>query len=223
MQRFNAIRLQRCVRGWLARKAAVPRKEGGIVDPKCDSTARVEFAKCDNTASEKGVEERLYWERENRKTEYAKAQYAIAQDPVHPAVLNPKAYGIYWKDQVPYIPDGQMEFAGDYYDAEKGNLQTQTDKEEAKLTNLLKKVLQTKGVKPEHALGVVSDQLEDIRQRAFINAWLRREHGSNPSGQTSCIQNIGHCIQAYKEQEGKTNLSTAENIKMGDLYRSQAT
>jgi hypothetical protein len=97
------------VRGWLARKAAVPRKE---------------------------------------------VQYAVAKDPVHAAYLNPKEYTIYWKDQVPYMLDGQMEFAGDYYDAEKGNLQTQTDKEEAKLTNLIKKVLQTKGMKPEHALGV---------------------------------------------------------------------
>ena len=99
VRHFNAIRLQRCVRGWLTTKAAVPRKEpggklywGGIVDPKCDGTARVEFAQSDNTASEKGVEERLYCERENRNAEYANGQYAIAQDPVSPAVLNPKSY-----------------------------------------------------------------------------------------------------------------------------------
>ena len=86
---------------------------------------------------------------------------------------------MYWMEQnlIPNILDAQMEFAGDYYDAETGNLQTQTDKEEAKLTNLIKKVLRTKGMKPEHALGVASDQLEDIRQRAFINFWLCREHG----------------------------------------------
>ena len=87
IQRLNAIRLQNCVRGWLARKAAVPRKEpggkmywGGILDPKCDSTARWEFATSDNTPSENGVEEMFYAERENRKTEYAKAQYANEKD-----------------------------------------------------------------------------------------------------------------------------------------------
>ena len=78
-------------------------------------------------------------------------------------------------------------------------------------------------MKPEDALGVVSVQLQYIRQRAVINVWLCCEQESTPSGKTSCIENIGRCIQEYKEQEGKTNVSTAENSTMGDLYRSQAT
>ena len=52
LRRCNAIRLQRWVRDWLARKPAVPRKEpggkmywGGILDPKCEDAARVDFAK----------------------------------------------------------------------------------------------------------------------------------------------------------------------------------
>ena len=50
-----------------------------------------------------------------------------------PCCFEPHAYKIFWFDEIPNILDGEMEFAGHYYDAQKGNLQKQTDKEEAKL------------------------------------------------------------------------------------------